>query len=317
MIKGVFLLKSTGSGNASGKIILMGEHAVVHGEPAIALPFLATKITAVIKSAPVNEIDSHYFVGPLTEVPTPLMNIQHLVEMLQQRFNDDFQVKLTIESTIPAERGMGSSAATAVAITRAFFDFHEEILSEAELLSFVNLSEKIAHGNPSGIDAAATSGPNPLYFIKGKELRSFPMNLNAYLIVADTGIKGKTRAAVTDVAQLYREDATIAKEIAYLGDLTRAARTAIIENNAREMGSLMMKAHRTLKKLTVSNETLDHLADTAIANGALGAKLTGGGRGGCLIALAPDLATAKKITATQEQAGAIRTWIQGLGVFAK
>ncbi|WP_265459755.1 mevalonate kinase [Enterococcus sp. HY326] len=310
-------MEAVGLGKATGKIILMGEHSVVYGEPAIAMPFLATHIQTRITDGPENSLDSIYFSGKLADVPAPLKNIQALITALQEKFQQQAGIHLEITSTIPAERGMGSSAATAVAITRGYFDYQKTDLSDQELLDFVNLSEKIAHGNPSGIDAAATSGPNPLYFIKGQELSSFPMNVDAYLVVADTGIKGKTRGAVADVAKQYQENPAVPELIHILGQLAKDAKQAIISNQPALLGSMMTKAHRNLKALGVSNDALDLLTDTAIANNALGAKLTGGGRGGCLIALAEDLATAKQIAAAQEKAGAKQTWIQGLGVYQK
>ncbi len=89
-------------------------------------------------------------------------------------------MQLTIESTIPAERGMGSSAAVATAVTRAFYDYLAFPLSREILLENVQLSEKIAHGNPSGIDAAATSSLQPIYFTKGHPFDYFSLNIDAF-----------------------------------------------------------------------------------------------------------------------------------------
>lgn len=304
-------MKSIGKGTASGKIILMGEHSVVYGQPAIALPFYATKVTAAVEEAPDNEIVSSYFRGRLSDVPPALTCIRQLMKKLQEYFSDPDGVHLTISSSIPPERGMGSSAAVAVALTRGFFDYHQVELTDERLLHFVDFSEKIAHGNPSGIDAAATSGANPIYFIKGKTMDAFLLNIDAYLIVADTGIKGQTREAVADVAQLMKEnEATTSEHIRHLGKLANEAKEAIIKNDPSTLGSLMNQAHQALQKLTVSNGALDQLAETALAHGALGSKLTGGGRGGCLITLAEDRRTAEKIADAQEKNGAVKTWIQ-------
>lgn len=306
-------MKSTGKGTASGKIILMGEHSVVYGQPAIALPFYATQVEITIEEAQENTLDSTYFCGKVSEAPAALQSIQELLSKLQNYFIDSQGVHITIKSTIPPERGMGSSAAVAVALTRGYFDYHEVEISDAALLNFVNFSEKIAHGNPSGIDAAATSGSSPLYFIKGKTMDAFPLNLDAYLVVADTGIKGQTRAAVADVAKLMEQNQEdISEIIATLGQLTDEAKDAIIANDSLLLGHVMTQAHHRLQQLTVSNDALDKLAEAALANGALGAKLTGGGRGGCLISLVDNKETARRIAAAQERAGAKKTWIQQL-----
>lgn len=307
-------MKSTGKGTASGKIILIGEHSVVYGQPAIALPFYATKVEILIEEAKENTMNSSYFCGKIAEAPQALSCIQGLLNKLQNHFLDSNNVQLTINSTIPAERGMGSSAAVAVALTRSYFDYCETELTEDVLLDFVNFSEKIAHGNPSGIDAAATSGTNPIYFIKNQRMDAFPLNIDAYLIVADTGIKGQTRAAVADVAKLLEQNhQSVSKQITHLGQLTDEAKKAIIENDPVKLGHIMTQSHHSLQQLSVSNAALDLLADTAINNGALGAKLTGGGRGGCLIALAADKQTAENIARAQVQQGAKKTWIQKLG----
>lgn len=307
-------MKSAGVGSASGKIILMGEHSVVYGEPAIAFPFQATRITATIEPSFENELYSQYYDGPLAGVPKSLKNLHHLVSKLQQELPTG-PIAVTIESTIPSERGMGSSAAVAVAVTRSYFDYMQRTLTQAELLRFVNFSEKIAHGNPSGIDAAATSGHEPILFEKSAPFQAFPLNINAFLVVADTGVKGKTRETVKEVARRFDQEPTIiGPSIKHLGRLTQAARQAIIADEPAQLGELMNAAQDELTALGVSNQTLDDLIKVAREAGALGAKLTGGGRGGCMIALAADQQTAKRIAAELTEQGTKATWIQELGV---
>lgn len=303
-------------GKANGKIILMGEHSVVYGEPAIAIPFPATHIHATITpiEGPV-QLDCVYYQGDLASAPQHLENLIAVVEStlneLKQEFNN---FKLTIESTIPVERGMGSSAAVAIATVRAVFNYYSVPLTDDKLLTLANISETIAHGNPSGLDAAMTSGRHPLYYIKGKPFVPFKVSLSAYLIVADTGLKGQTRDAVASIAQLNKEDTeTTMDAIHGLGDLARQAKFAIESANPVTLGAAMNEAHETLSSLGVSNERLNHLVYTARTNGALGAKLTGGGRGGCMIALAADKDTAACISNALVDAGAVNTWTHQLG----
>ncbi|MDT2757425.1 mevalonate kinase [Enterococcus asini] len=302
------------TGVASGKIILMGEHAVVYGKPAIAMPFAATKITATMQQASQDFLTSNYYSGSLAQAPANLMNLQHLISQLRKDFVAPF-VDCQITSTIPAERGMGSSAAVAVAVTRAFLAWQEIPETQELLLKYVNASEKIAHGNPSGIDAAATSGNQPIFFQKELPLEPFELNLTGALIVADTGVKGKTRDTVADVATLLRlQPEKTRSAIDKLGTLTKSARLAISNNQPAVLGQLMNQAQTVLQQLSVSDASLDHLVQVARHNGALGAKLTGGGRGGCMIALARDFAQAKIIANQLENEGAKATWIQELGV---
>ncbi|EOH93273.1 mevalonate kinase [Enterococcus haemoperoxidus ATCC BAA-382] len=306
-----------GHGQASGKIILMGEHSVVYGEPAIAIPFQETFISTKVEPDSTMILDCHYYSGALSEVPPQLKSVKEVInQALIELHQKNMTFKITITSTIPAERGMGSSAAVAVSIVRALFDYFEVPCSPETLLHLVNRAEKIAHGNPSGIDAAATSGNEPLFFIKNHPLESFPMNVsNAFLIVADTGIKGQTRAAVSDVAHLFEQNKKeISQHITELGRLTKLAKQAISKDDVHTLGNVMNQAHDQLKSLTVSNDQLDQLVITAREHGAIGAKLTGGGRGGCMIALAESKEQAVKIAAALKSAGAFATWIQSLGV---
>ncbi|MGX7352294.1 mevalonate kinase [Enterococcus canis] len=306
-------MNATGFGAANGKIILMGEHAVVYGEPAIALPFSAVQLSAEVTASQAWQIDSVYHQGLLADAPHHLENIKQLVQELAAAWHlTPLTIKIT--STIPPERGMGSSAATAVAVTRALADAVGHALTTTELQKWVAIAEKIAHGNPSGIDAAATSGLNPIYFIKGEPLTAFPMNLShGILVVADTGIKGQTRGAVKDVAHLFEttKKAT-AQAITTLGHLAKASREAILADDLDALGATMDQAQTLLKQLTVSNQSLDELVATAKVQGALGAKLTGGGRGGCMIALAPDQQTADKIQQALATKAAA-TWQFNLG----
>ncbi|EOH92063.1 mevalonate kinase [Enterococcus villorum] len=307
-----------GQGESNGKIILMGEHAVVYGEPAIAFPFHAAKVVASLKELPSSSTDqliSSYYIGKLSHAPHALKNIKQLVIKLKKEHQINEAIQLTINSTIPAERGMGSSAAVATAITRAFYDYLNQPLSREQLLTNVQVSEKIAHGNPSGIDAAATSSLEPIYFVKGHPFDYFSLNIDAFLIVADTGIKGQTRAAVKDVDHLFEKNQQkVGQKIQQLGYLTRQSKKAIIENNPHSLAQAMNEAQQTLSALTISNDLLDELIETAKNNGALGAKLTGGGRGGCMIALAQTKTIAQAVSDALLQAGAAATWIQGLGV---
>lgn len=305
-------MEEIGTGRANGKIILMGEHAVVYGQPAIAMPFSAAQITATIHADKKDQLNSSYYSGLLAQAPASLQNIQSLIANLRQDFSTG-PINCTITSSIPAERGMGSSAAVAVAITRAFFDW-QQVYEKTNLLTYVNQAEKIAHGNPSGIDAAATSGQEPIFFQKDQPLLPFPLNLAGCLIVADTGVKGKTRDTVSDVARLMELNPLRTQElIDNLGSLTYQAKAAITNNQPVELGFTMTQAHHILQQLSVSDGTLDRLVKVALHNGALGAKLTGGGRGGCMIALADNPATAQIIANQLQEVGARQTWLQTLG----
>ncbi|HFR3976148.1 TPA: mevalonate kinase [Streptococcus suis] len=303
-------------GRANGKIILMGEHAVVYGQPAIAMPFSAVEITAQVRAqGQALSVACDFYEGLVHKMPKIWESLKHAIRFSLYRIGapTDPAIHIEISSTIPAERGMGSSAAVAVAVARALFAYYEKDLTDGELWDIVQSSEKIAHGNPSGIDAATTSGKSPVFFIKYQPIQPLELKLQAYLVVADTGVTGNTLEAISDVAALLEKKPEAIKLLEELGTLTRQAKEDLATDQAEILGSRMNQAHALLQELGVSDPSLDRLVSLAQENGALGAKLTGGGRGGCMIALVRTGQDAQTLAQILTQAGARQTWIQYLG----
>ena len=222
--------------------------------------------------------------------------------------------RIDIESTIPPERGMGSSAAVAIATIQALYDYFNRPLEEMELSKWANISEKIVHGNPSGIDTGIIIGERPLYYIKGRPAIPFAFKLDAYLIVGDTGEMGQTQAAVDSVKKLLKSNPQKGRAlIEQLGNLTNRVKSFIENKEIEGLGRSMTGAHNLLRGLGVSNTSLDNLVSIALDNGALGAKLTGGGRGGSMIALATTKEQANLIANKLSIGGAKNTWILNMG----
>lgn len=305
-----------GIGKAHSKIILMGEHAVVYDYPAIAIPFPAVQVKSTARHSKhgYTELDCQYFKGDISMAPSILLNIVKAVELTLEMFElGQPQLSIKIESNIPQERGMGSSAAVTVSVVRAVTHLFDLTISDNQLHYIVNQAEVIAHQATSGIDTLMTSTNDPVIYRKSQAPYSFKLKVPAYLVVADSGQAGQTRSAVQHVADLRkRKSQFVDQSMRAIGQFVQQAYVAIAEKNVIELGRLMTYNHYYLNQLGVSNTHLDKIVNAAWMAGALGAKLTGGGRGGCLIALAESKQMAKKIAQAMHEAGAVQTWYLNL-----
>ena len=162
---------------------------------------------------------------------------------------------------------------------------------------------------PSGLDAKTCLSDQPIRFIKKVGFTELEMNLSAYLVIADTGVYGHTREAI-QVGQRKGKDAL--PFLHALGELTQQAEVAISQKDAEGLGQTLSQAHLHLKEIGVSSPEADSLVETALSHGALGAKMSGGGLGGCIIALAADLTQAQELAERLEEKGAVQTWIESM-----
>lgn len=309
-------MKKKGSGTSHAKIILIGEHSVVYGQPAIALPLsrVTCNVTMIATDAQERTIDSRYFDGPLDQLPTAMQGIGTLITQLIHLFSGEQDYwRMRITSMLPAERGMGSSAATAIAIVKAFFDYYGQTPTRSQLLQLADIEEQVTHRSPSGLDAATVSSEAPIWFIKDQESTALAMNVNATLLIVDTGVEGQTKEAINAVKkQLALHPVVTQQRLQRLGDLTDETKHHLQTGDIVGLGQCLTAAQQQLAALTVSHPALDTLIDLALVDGALGAKLTGGGRGGCFIALLDSEARAQRLAKKMVSAGASATWIQPL-----
>ncbi|MCZ7540210.1 MAG: mevalonate kinase [Anaerolineae bacterium] len=303
------------SASAPGKIILFGEHAVVYGQPAIAAPLTAVQVTAAAEPGP-----------PGSGLVFDAAGLGQAVVAAQATPGDPFfdaliypahllldhlrapapDLRLTVRSTIPVASGLGSGAALATAIMRALAAALGAPLTDDALNPLVYEVEKRHHGTPSGIDNTVIVYARPVYFVRGTAPQTFAVARPFTLLVADSGQSSPTRLTVADVRRLHDADPPRLNALfARIGEIARAARQSLESGDLDSLGPLMDENHALLRELTVSSDSLDRLCQAARDAGAHGAKLSGGGRGGAIIALVGE-AEAAPVTAALRRAGATR-----------
>jgi mevalonate kinase len=309
------------SGSAPGKVILFGEHAVVYGRPAIAVPITNVYARAVVMANPklphgkvyvqAPDIGLDAFVDDLPKDDPIAKVVQLTKEALKLERIQACTLRVT--STIPIASGMGSGAAVTIAITRAISQFVGIPLSDEKISALAFEVEKIHHGTPSGIDNTVIAFNTPVFFIKGQPIELLGLQAPLLLIIGDTGVPSPTKIAVGDVRKAWQASP---KHLNMLfdrvGAITEQARDALISGDLTILGRLMDINHVLLQELDVSSPELDKLVASAKNAGALGAKLSGGGRGGNMIALVnKDVSDA--VAEALREAGAVRTIITLVG----
>ncbi len=279
------------SSSAPGKIILFGEHAVVYGRPALAVPVTQVKATATVSE---NSRGGVWIEAPNINLSSALSQLapdHPLVAVINSVFAALGIARppactVYLQSTIPIASGLGSGAAVSVAIVRALSAYLGKPLTDAQVNGLAFQAEKIYHGTPSGIDNTVVTFARPVYFVKGQPIKTFRVGASFTLVIGDTGISAPTKESVGAVRELHEaEPKRWEKVFNQVGEIVWDARQAIERGDTTALGELMDANHALLQELTVSCVELDTLTEAARKAGALGAKLSGGGRGGNMIAL--------------------------------
>ena len=304
------------SASAPGKIILFGEHAVVYGRPAIAVPVTHVQATATIAPHAAGIVIRSINTGETLALDTadPQSPLAAVVRLTLAAFNiRSADLALTVDSSIPIAAGLGSGAAVSVAIVRALAAWFGRTLDDEAVSALAYEVERLHHGTPSGIDNTVIACNRPVYFVRGEPIRTFRVARPFSVAIANTGHPALTRLAVGDVrrgweAQPDRYEAWFDQ----IGAIARQARDAIESGAIEQLGPLMDRNQALLRHLDVSSPELERLIAAAKDAGAAGAKLVGGGRGGNMIALV-DAHTRDAVMAALRAAGAtglIVTYIQ-------
>ncbi len=326
-------LKKHGYGYGFGKTILFGEHFVVYGLPAIvsALGFKTTAKIEEIKGEDTSSEKKFELVDLRPKVPTynpdTLRNYRlAIVENVLKISEVTNKVKITLAGDLTVcSGGIGASAAFASSLARAISDYYDLNWDDQKINEVAYEGEKGAHGTPSGIDntAAVFGGAfcfkkkldiwekepvrgelvepfeRPLYFVDPISFKH-PVEI----VLVDSGIVGGTKNVVGAVKELFEQDP---EKIKIIFDeykkLFEQAKKALADFDLKALGNLMNKNQELLSALTVSCPKLDEIIDIAKKAGAFGAKLTGTGRGGLVLALTPGKVLQENVASALEQSG--------------
>ncbi|MBC7475811.1 MAG: mevalonate kinase, partial [Candidatus Sericytochromatia bacterium] len=262
---------------AVGKVILSGEHAVVYGIPAIALPILGCQATTkivennqrgLIIKAP--QLDKTYH---LDEHKIPYSPIELTVINFFKKFNLPIKnnISLEISSDIPISSGMGSGASISTSMIKALASFYNLNISKEDIFEQVFEIEKIYHGNPSGIDPKVIVYEKPFYFIKNVKMEIININAKFTIAIIDSGIRSSTKKVVEWVAEQKKLSPNKYDNIFQkINNITEKLKDELNGNDITKIGDLIKLNHYYLQEMGVSNYQLDRIVTVANESGAEG-----------------------------------------------
>jgi len=305
--------------SAPAKIILFGEHFVVYGEPAIVL---AIDKRAYAKAENRDDTQLHirsvnlnlagYFEnetfkieqGNAKEAKMKFEPVKLAVDKVLETYGKNVGLNIEINSTVPVAAGLGSSAAVVAAVTAAVSALLNVKMSKEDVFRITYEAEKIVHGTPSGIDPAISTFGGTLLFQMDTGFKPLDVKMEIPLVIGDTGVERSTRVQIEKVREIKEKYPQVVDPIMLAArEIVLRAMDALKENDMKALGDLMNINHALLYGVGVSDESLEWLITAARKAGALGAKLTGAGGGGCMIALARNERLEQVLEAIQKAGG--------------
>ena len=297
--------------SAPGKAILFGEHAVVYDQPALAVPLSTLKTTAHIKVTDTDQpkikviasdIGQSFWLHERDNRDPLAYAIRLTLKEIEAEV--DAPLEIRISSDIPIAAGLGSGAATSIALVRVLAAHFDVALGDRIISEIAFKVEKIHHGTPSGIDNNVITYEQPLYYKRGKHPIPFTLGTPLHLVLGHSGVSSQTGTVVKAVRERWLASTGEYDAIfLQIGSLVELAYRALIAGQLETIGSLMNENHSLLQQMGVSINTLDTLVDCARSAGAYGAKLSGAGAGGFMIALV-DPQTSNGVVQAIQEAGA-------------
>jgi len=266
------------SASAPGKIILFGEHAVVYGRPALAVPVFQVQ-------AKVDVLDSSRL-GVWIDAPNISLRAEYSSlppgNALRTAIDGVFRalslpaapcLNISIHSQIPVASGLGSGAAVSVALIRALSAHLGQPLSAGQVNALAYQTETLHHGTPSGIDNTVITYALPVYYRRGEPLQTFRVHTPFVLLIADSGIAAPTKESVADLRALWQQDPPRWEAVFdKVSGVVQSARAALETGDLPSLGRLMDENHTLLQEMRVSNSRVDVLVQAAKTGGAWGAK---------------------------------------------
>jgi mevalonate kinase len=285
-----------GSGRACGKVILLGEHAVVYGIPAIAV---GIDRGARARAKPIDGGPSRLHIRGWdinveegAHDPDLALAFGCLLDAIRKTVPSLPPLAVEVEADLPPGAGLGCSAAMGVAIARAIDPHATDEIVQARAMAW----ERVFHGNPSGVDAAVAARGGCIFFSRGETLEPVRVGSSLHLCVGSTGTASSTRSMVDAVARLRsRRPEVVETSFEAVRSLVHSARVALGAGDRFALGRLMDLNQTLLSALFVSTPDIERLCAVARSVGALGAKLTGAGGGGSVVALVPSPALADAV----------------------
>lgn len=279
---------------ACGKLILFGEHAVVYGSPAIAIPLTGLKVRTTIEPAigepqgkihikvaalgvdsDLGELEKDHFLALTLNLLFSFLGLRRLPTC-----------RTVITSELPIAAGLGSSAAISISLLRTMSAFLGHPLKPQELNTLAFQSEQAVHGRPSGIDNTVITYEKPIYYQRGEVIEFIQPISEFTFVVADSGVRKSTRESTAQLAQdLEANPEAVQPHLDAIAELVQQSKRSCQIADIEALGKAMNANQEHLAALQLSCPQLDSLILAARQAGALGAKLTGGGMGGHMVAI--------------------------------